>query len=129
MHRLEAAVDSRVPAVRHPGGTRSSAGSRCSTNPSPRRARTLVPIAFSPTSRARSHGCAIGCCELVFKYQQLRDRVTALRREVEERDTSLDVADVRERLGLVLHGLRHQRARESDLIYEAFKAELDRDHG
>jgi hypothetical protein len=56
-----------------------------------------------------------------------------LRREVEERDTSLDVADVRERLGLVLHGLRHQRVRESDLIYEAyyeaFKAELDRDHG
>jgi hypothetical protein len=42
-----------------------------------------------------------------------------------------DVADLRERLGSVLTGPRHQRDRESDLMYEAyydaFRVELDQD--
>jgi hypothetical protein len=64
------------------------------------------------------------------QYQQLRDRIRPLRGELED-PGDLDVADLRERLRWVLASLRHQRARESDLIYEAyyeaFKAELDHD--
>ena len=66
------------------------------------------------------------------QYQQLRDRVSGLRRELEGADPVPDVADVRERLASVLYGLRHQRARESDLVYEAyyeaFRADLDQDN-
>jgi hypothetical protein len=66
------------------------------------------------------------------QYQQLRDRIRSLRRELEESGgLDPDVADLRQRLGSVLTALRHQRGRESDLIYEAyyeaFRAELDRD--
>jgi hypothetical protein len=66
------------------------------------------------------------------QYQILRDRIESLRREVGEAgDTEQDAADLRERLGSILAGLRHQRARESDLIYEAyyeaFRAELEED--
>ena len=32
----------------------------------------------------------------------------------------VDFADIRQRLAWVLTALRHQRARESDLIYEAY---------
>ncbi len=35
-------------------------------------------------------------------------------------DESTDFADVRQRLAWLLTALRHQRARESDLIYEAY---------
>jgi hypothetical protein len=66
------------------------------------------------------------------QYQQLRDRIKSLRRELEDPgDPELDIADLRQRLRWVLTSLRHQRSRESDLIYEAyyeaFKAELDQD--
>jgi hypothetical protein len=44
---------------------------------------------------------------------------------------AVDFSDVRQRLGWILTALRHQRARESDLIYEAyfeaFREELRRD--
>ena len=63
------------------------------------------------------------------QYEKVCDTIDSLRQELEERgDTAVDYADVRQRLGWVLTALRHQRARESDLIYEAyyeaFKVEL-----
>jgi hypothetical protein len=59
----------------------------------------------------------------------LCETVATLRHEIAEHsDSGVDFADLRERLGWVLTALRHQRARESDLIYEAyyeaFKVEL-----
>lgn len=66
---------------------------------------------------------------LRLQYAKLRDTISSLLQELEERgEEGVDFADVRQRLGWVLTALRHQRARESDLIYEAyydaFKAEL-----
>jgi hypothetical protein len=60
--------------------------------------------------------------------------VTSLRKELQRFDRlSVDVADLRQRLAWATNALRHQRARESDLIYEAyydaFRAELGRDGG
>jgi hypothetical protein len=66
---------------------------------------------------------------LRLQYHKLCETIDSLRREIgEETATGADFADVRQRLGWVLTALRHQRARESDLIYEAyfdaFKLEL-----
>jgi hypothetical protein len=66
------------------------------------------------------------------QYDLLRDRIAAVRRELSEpRESDGDVADLRQRLGLILASFRYQRARESDLIYEAyydaFGAELEQD--
>jgi hypothetical protein len=58
---------------------------------------------------------------LRIQYRQLRDALSSLRQEIEgQAGGTVDYADVRQRLGWVLTGLRHQRARESDLIYEAY---------
>jgi|SRR5438309_5682258 len=54
------------------------------------------------------------------QYQQIRHSLGSLRKEMEEATGPADYADMRQRLGGVLTGLRHQRARESDLIYEAY---------
>ena len=53
-------------------------------------------------------------------YQQLRDSLRSLRAELEGSAEAADYGDIRQRLGWILTGLRHQRARESDLIYEAY---------
>jgi hypothetical protein len=58
---------------------------------------------------------------LRIRYGQFRDAIAALREELDgEADQRADVPDIRQRLTWVLAGLRHQRARESDLIYEAY---------
>lgn len=57
------------------------------------------------------------------QYSQLRERIAALRRELGEQgddDPVPDFADVRQRVAWLLSALRHQRSRESDLIYEAY---------
>lgn len=54
------------------------------------------------------------------QYQQLRHALGSLRAELEESVGPADYPDIRQRLGWILTGLRHQRARESDLIYEAY---------
>ena len=54
------------------------------------------------------------------QYQQIRHSLGSLRQELEGAAGAADYADMRQRLGWVLTGLRHQRARESDLIYEAY---------
>jgi hypothetical protein len=67
------------------------------------------------------------------QYEQIRHSLTSLRHELEEGKEAADPAYVRQRLGWVLSGLRHQRARESHLIYEAyydaFRADLAAETG
>ena len=43
----------------------------------------------------------------------------------DDNDNDNDYADVRQRLSWLLTALRHQRARESDLIYEAYYDAFD----
>jgi hypothetical protein len=58
---------------------------------------------------------------LRIQYQKLCENLSSLRHELEQQhDSGVDYADVRQRLGWALMALRHQRARESDLIYEAY---------
>jgi len=56
------------------------------------------------------------------QYRQVRDAISSLRIELERGDghPSFDFADTRQRIAWILTALRHQRARESDLIYEAY---------
>jgi hypothetical protein len=65
-------------------------------------------------------------------YRQLRDAIAALQDELDAAaGQAVDFTDIRQRLAWVLAGLRHQRARESDLIYEAyydaFRSDIPRD--
>jgi hypothetical protein len=75
----------------------------------------LSDIARSqPWLRNRTRG-------LRLHYRQLQDTIASLRDELDEPgETPVDFADLRQRLSSVLTGLRHQQARESDLIYEAY---------
>jgi hypothetical protein len=63
------------------------------------------------------------------QYRHLLDSLDRFRTEFVDPDPDvvLDVADVRQRLAWLLGALRHQRARESDLIYEAYYEAFDRD--
>jgi DNA repair ATPase RecN len=64
------------------------------------------------------------------QYRQLRDAISALRRELEPAgEDPPDIADVRQRVAWMLSALRHQRARESDLIYEAYYEAFQTDVG
>lgn len=62
-------------------------------------------------------------------YAHLRQTITALRAELDNtRDTGdTDFADLRQRLAWLITALRHQHARESDLIYEAYYDAYDAD--
>jgi hypothetical protein len=75
----------------------------------------LSDIAFTqPRLRNRVRG-------LRTQYRQLQDGIESLQHEFEKSDAAgVDVGDIRQRLAWVLTGLRQQRARESDLIYEAY---------
>jgi hypothetical protein len=54
-------------------------------------------------------------------YRQLRDNIAALQDELDHpAGPAVDYTDIRQRLAWILAGLRHQQARESDLIYEAY---------
>lgn len=69
------------------------------------------------------------------QYRQLCDALGSLRHELDptkgESSPPPDFADIRQRLAWLLTALRHQRARESDLIHEAYfdayQSSLDRD--
>jgi hypothetical protein len=78
-----------------------------------------------PWLRNRVRGLRIG-------YGRLRDGIAALGSELDSQaGDAVDFTDIRQRLSRVLAGLRHQQARESDLIYEAyydaFRTDLARD--
>lgn len=54
-------------------------------------------------------------------YQQLRHAISSLGEELgEPNGAPIEVGALRQRLAWVLAGLRQQRAREADLIYEVF---------
>ncbi|HYZ55339.1 MAG TPA: hypothetical protein VE733_17810 [Streptosporangiaceae bacterium] len=58
---------------------------------------------------------------LRIQYRQLQASIASLQSELEEpTGSAVDFADIRQRLAWILTGFRHQRARESDLIYEAY---------
>ena len=58
---------------------------------------------------------------LRLQYGKIQETIEALSQELAEHsDAGIDFADIRQRLGWLLTALRHQRARESDLIYEAY---------
>ena len=62
------------------------------------------------------------------QYEQLRQAIVSTRSELADPDEEAsDYADVRQRLSWILTALRHQRARESDLIYEAYFDAFDTD--
>ena len=75
----------------------------------------LSDIAFNqPRLRNRVRGLRVD-------YHRLRENIRTLEDELTAREIRpVDFADIRHRLGWVLSALRHQRARESDLIYEAY---------
>jgi len=60
------------------------------------------------------------------QYAHLRQAIASMRAELARPDDNdTDFADVRQRLAWTLTALRHQRARESDLIYEAYYDAFD----
>lgn len=60
------------------------------------------------------------------QYAHLRQTITAMRAELADpSDDRTDFADIRQRLAWLITALRHQRARESDLIYEAYYDAFD----
>jgi hypothetical protein len=60
------------------------------------------------------------------QYGHLRQALTSIRAELAKPDDDgTDYADIRQRLAWLLTALRHQRARESDLIYEAYYDAFD----
>lgn len=64
------------------------------------------------------------------QYAQLRQAIVAIRAELDEpASEGTDFADVRHRLSWLLTALRHQQARESDLIYEAYYDAFDTEIG
>ena len=75
-----------------------------------------------PRLRHRVHG-------LRAQYAQVRATIEALRQQLvaSAEVGNMDFPEVRDRLGWLLTALRHQRTRESDLIYEAYYDAFERD--
>ena len=113
MHQLEAALGAAAPA-------REEAEHAAQPD------SLLSDIARTqPWLRNRVRGLRI-------HYRQLRDAIAALKDELgAAAGQPVDFTDIRQRLAWVLAGLRHQQARESDLIYEAyydvFRSDIPRD--
>ncbi len=122
MHQLEAALAEAAPgrekswqdAVLHALGVLEAVTSEEAENA--RRPDSLLSDLARNQPRLRNRARA-----LRLQYAKARDTIAALRQELDEHgDAGVDYADLRQRLGWVLTALRHQRARESDLIYEAY---------
>ena len=75
-----------------------------------------------PRLRHRVHGIRA-------QYAQARQAITALRDEITQPNAgdSTDFADLRQQVARLTSALRYQRARESDLIYEAYYDAFDTD--
>jgi septal ring factor EnvC (AmiA/AmiB activator) len=123
IHQLEDALGSPAPGREAPWlrNVRSAlAALQDATNEEQRNANQVDSLLSDisrtqPRLRHRVHG-------LRTQYQHLRDAIESLHDELANPDerTTLDFADVRERLAWLVTALRHQRSRESDLIYEAY---------
>jgi hypothetical protein len=128
MHQLEAALSSAAPG-REPSWRSDVAGALAvldtATADEQRNAAQpdslLSDIARTqPRLRNRVRG-------LRATYKQLRDTIAALSKEMVDSTEGADVDDVRRRLAWLLTAVRHQRAKESDLIYEAYYEAFHRD--
>jgi hypothetical protein len=74
-----------------------------------------------PRLRSRVRGTRV-------HYQQVRKTVSALRRDLTATaPPDVDLDDARRRVSRLASALRYQRARESDLIYEAYYDTFDAD--
>lgn len=122
MHRLEAALESAAPGREGRWRDEVTAALRILDEATTEEAENanrpdslLSDIARTqPRLRTRVRGVRT-------QVRSLRDMLGSLRQELEgPEDAMPDIADVRQRLAWVLGALRHLRARESDLIYEAY---------
>jgi hypothetical protein len=80
-----------------------------------------------PRLRSRARGARV-------QYQQVRDTVAELQHDLAKAGgLDVDLDDLRRRVARLASALRYQRARESDLIYEAyydtFEADIESDIG
>jgi hypothetical protein len=130
MHRLEGALSEAAPAERPRGARPRSRRWACSKPRSPKEATNAEQPDSLLSDLARTQPRLLNRARaLRLEYRKLCETIATLPHEIAEHsDSGVDFAHLRERLGWVLTALRHQRARESDLIceayYEAFKVEL-----
>jgi len=123
MHDLEAALGSAAPGREQGWRERvNDALEALSTVVAEEEANSRAPDSLlsdlernHPRLRSRVHGVRA-------QYTNIRETLAGLGRELAAvSDAVADVADVRERFAWVFSALRHQRARESDLLYEAYR--------
>jgi len=122
MHQLEAALAAAAPQreqawareVRQALGVLGAAAAEEARNAAQPDSLLSDIARTQPRLRNRARGLKI-------HYRQLQDGIAALDDELgAAAGQAVDFTDIRQRLTWVLAGLRHQRARESDLIYEAY---------
>ena len=123
MHDLEAALGSAAPGREHEWRARvDDALETLSTVVAEEEANSRAPDSLlsdlerhHPRLRSRVHGVRA-------QYTNIGETLVRLRREFSAASNAdPDAADVRERIAWLLSALRHQRARESDLLYEAYR--------
>jgi hypothetical protein len=123
MHDLEAALGSAAPGREEEWRERvDDALEALSTVVAEEEANSRAPDSLlsdlernHPRLRSRVHGVRS-------QYTNIRETLSGFRRELAgATDVVPDVADVRERFAWLFSALRHQRARESDLLYEAYR--------
>jgi len=123
MHDLEAALGSAAPGREHEWRARvDDALETLSTVVAEEEANSRAPDSLlsdlerhHPRLRSRVHGVRA-------QYTNIGETLVRLRREFSAASNAdPDAADVRERFAWLLSALRHQRARESDLLYEAYR--------
>lgn len=123
MHRLEAALAEAAPRreVRWKAAVLGALGdldaATAEEQANAERPDSLLADLARTQPRLRNRARAVR-----LQYRKVRDAIADLRHELEAHgdDEAIDYADLRQRLGWLLTALRHQRARESDLIYEAY---------
>jgi hypothetical protein len=64
--------------------------------------------------------------ELRQRYRAVQDDITALSRQLDpiKPADNVDITDIRQKLERIASELRYQRARETDLVYEAYAVDL-----
>jgi hypothetical protein len=122
MHDLEAALGSAAPGREEEWRQRvGDTLETLETVVKAEQAHSLAPDSLlsdlernHPRLRSRVHGVQA-------QYANICDTVAGLRRELTATGAIPYFADVRQRLSWVLSALRHLRARESDLLYDAYR--------
>jgi hypothetical protein len=129
MHQLEAALGSAAPGRLTPwwqdvvGALRVLDEATAEEDANAQRPDSLLSDIRRTQPRLRTRVRGVRS-----QYAHLRRALAELRGELEGAgDADHDFADVRQRLAWLLTALRHQRARESDLVYEAYFDAFDAD--